>query len=687
LKISTLWLKDYVKIRGSEEALADRLTMAGLEVERIEKASKGLVFETEVTSNRPDWLSYLGVAREVAALYGTPSAAPKNKAPKKTTLFPAEFNVEIKDSEKCPYYTATIIKGIKPCATPAHIKERLESVGLRSVNFIVDVTNFVLLESGQPLHAFDLNLLQGSQIIIRKAKEEEKMTAIDGKVLELTHEDLVIADKDRAIALAGVMGGKDTEVSDKTTDILLESAFFQSQTVRRTSHRYTLSTDSSYRFERRVDPEGVLWARDRVISLLLEHTTVEEITKVKTVGRKPAAGKTVQLAYEKMDSLLGAKIPRSDVEKIFKNLGISIIAKSKNQIKVKAPSFRPDLLQAVDLIEEAARIYGFDRLGETLPTLVALPNTITPKTKFEVVNQVTDHLASAGFWEAQTFSIIRGNIYESLFKNKSQLISIYNPQNQDLNLMRPSLIPGLLESAAHNQNHGNKFVKLFEVGQIYLAQGKNLPDERSTLGMISFGKPDKIWANDPKEQSLFDLKGTLEQLLASLGIKNVSWSEGKSPYLSAGTVLDLNVKGKSIGHIGEASDELLEKSSLEGTVIIAEIDLKSILSISTRERQFKAVSKYPAVTRDFSLLVPKDVSVSSVSETILDEGNEWLQDIRLFDVFEGQNIPSGVKSLAFSLEYQASDKTLASEEVQTEHARIAQVIQERYNAKLPEAKS
>jgi len=687
VKISTLWLKDYVKIRGTEEELADRLTMAGLEVERVEKASKGLIFETEVTPNRPDWLSYLGVAREVAALYGSPSNAPKNKISQKTVPFPIDFNVEIKDNEKCPYYTATIIKGIKPCSTPAPIKERLESVGLRSVNFIVDVTNFVLLESGQPLHAFDLNLLQGDSIIIRKAKNQERMTAIDGKVLEFTNEDLVIADRDRAIALAGVMGGKDTEVSDKTQDILLESAYFQPQTVRRTSHKYTLSTDSSYRFERRVDPEGVLWARERVISLLLEHTTVEEITKVKTVGRKPTIGKTVQLPYEKMDSLLGAKIPRSDVEKIFKNLGLSIVAKSKSQIKVKAPSFRPDLLQAVDLIEEAARIYGFDRLGETLPTLTTLPNTITPKTKFEVVDQVIDHLAGAGFWEAQTFSIIRGDFYESLFHNKSQLVNIHNSQNQDLNLMRPSLIPGLLESAVHNQNHGNKFVKLFEVGRVYFAQGKNLPNERSTLGMISFGKPDKIWANDPKEQTLFDFKGTLEQLLASLGVKNVSWSEGESPYLSEGTALALNVKGKVAGHIGEASNELLEKGGLEGAVMCAEIDLESILKIATRERRFQTISKYPVVTRDFSLLVPKDVSVSSVSQTILDEGNEWLQDVRLFDVFEGKNIPNGVKSLAFSLEYQASDKTLASEEVQTEHARIAQVIQEKYNAKLPEAKS
>jgi len=243
MKVSTLWLKDYVKVRGSEEELADRLTMAGLEVEKVEKAASGLVFETEVTPNRPDWLSYLGVAREVAALYGTPSITPKIKEPKKLAPFPADYKVEIEDEEKCPYYTATILKGIKPCPTPGFIKERLETVGLRSVNFIVDVTNFVLLECGQPLHAFDLNLLKGNQIVIRKAKKEERMTAIDGKVLELNEEDLVIADGEHIVALAGVMGGKDTEVSDKTQDILLESAYFQPQTVRQTSRRYTLSTD------------------------------------------------------------------------------------------------------------------------------------------------------------------------------------------------------------------------------------------------------------------------------------------------------------------------------------------------------------------------------------------------------------------------------------------------------------
>ena len=686
MKISTYWLKDYIKIRCSLEEIADRLTMAGLEVKAIETAKDGLLFETEITSNRPDWLSYIGVAREISALSGAPLQIPKLSKIAKQQNFPKEFLIEIKDFDLCPYYTGTILKGIKPIPTPDFMKKRLEAAGMRPINFLVDVTNFVLLECGQPLHAFDLNLIQNNQIIIRRAKKEEKILAIDGKTYDLDINDLVIADGTRPVALAGVMGGKESEVSEVTQDILLESAYFNPASVRRTSKKFTLSTDSSYRFERGVDPEGVMWARDRVISLILEHREVGEISRVKTVGKKPLRRKSLLLTYKKMNNLLGSVIPPADVQKIFKNLELKIIEKNKKAIKVAIPSFRSDLSQAVDLIEEAARIYGFGRIPETLPTLITLENTISVKPKFEVIDQISNFLAGDGFYEVQNYSIIKGDVYDIYFPSQSNLVKIYNPQNKELNLMRPTLIPGLIETAQRNQYRGNKYFKFFEIGRIYERDGKKLPRESTSLGFVAYCKQEKKWSCISKPINLFNLKGTIESLLESLGVTSYEWKKSKSIWLEEENTLALIVNGKEVGALGEIQGEVLKKMDMEGPVTASEINLESIIALSTKERRFQPFSKYPGAVRDLSLLVPKELEVASVFETIYKEGNELLKNVTLFDIYEGKNIPAGVKSLAFSLEYQSLERTLESEEVQREHMRIAAVLQEKYNAQLPTAK-
>jgi len=687
MKISTTWLKDYVKVKSSLEEAANRLTLSGLEVKSMEKLDGGFVFETEITSNRPDWLSYLGVAREISALYGTPLLVPEVREPEKLFPFPPEFAIEIKDPALCPYYTGTILRGIKPCSTPEFIKKRLEGSGLRPVNFLVDVTNFVLLECGQPLHAFDLDRLGGAQIVIRRANAGEKMTGIDGKVYGLDTKDLVIADQDRTVAIAGVMGGKDTEVTEGTRDILLESAFFQPAPIRQTSKRLVLSTDSSYRFERRVDPEGVNWARERAISLILKHTSVKEVSRVKTAGRKPVRKTTILLPFEKLERTLGSSIPPAQVEKIFRNLGFQVVQKNKKLIKVLVPSFRPDLVQAVDLIEEAARIYGYNRIAESLPKLVILPDILAEKPKFEIVDRVTDRLVGSGFWEIQNFSIIKGETYEPFLGAKDSLVRIHNPQNKDLNLMRPSLIPGLIETAQRNQYRGAKRFRFFETGQIYGAKGKDLPEEKASLGFIVYGNSEKTWAGAPREIGLYDIKGSVEFLLESLGIDGVGWRKASSPWMEEGAAIELTVQGKGMGVLGDTRAELLKQFDIEGPLALAEIDLERLIPLARRDRIFIAPSRYPSIIRDLSLLVPREVSAESVSSTILSEGNEFLKGVRLFDVYEGKNIPQEVKSLAFTLEYQSHQRTLSSEEIQKEHMRIAQVLQEKYNAQLPTPKN
>jgi len=340
---------------------------------------------------------------------------------------------------------------------------------------------------------------------------------------------------------------------------------------------------------------------------------------------------------------------------------------------------------AEDLVEEVARIYGYDQIPETLPSLDIIPDTLPPKRKFQIIHQISDQLVGAGFWETQNFSLVREEVYEKLMPDTYQLLRIFNPQNKELNLMRPDLISGLVETAQRNQARGSKYFKFFEVGQIYHAKGKELPEEKVSIGLIAYGKPSKEWSNDPRAISLYDAKGTVENLVEQLGLDKYEWQEGSSSWMEEGCSLILKARGKTIGALGELKSEALNTFNLEGPVIVGELDLETIIPWVSSERSFQVFSKYPSTTRDLSLMVPQELPVESVRSTILAEGNNWLRDVRLFDIYEGKNIPKGIKSLAFSLEYQSLERTLGSEEVQTEHARIAKVLQDKYNAQLPPA--
>ncbi|HOW88355.1 MAG TPA: phenylalanine--tRNA ligase subunit beta, partial [Candidatus Omnitrophota bacterium] len=444
MKISTNWLKDFVELAPPVSRTAERLTMAGLEVKKCEvlKTPSDTVFEIEITSNRPDWLSHWGVAREIAAVENLSLKNPVVDA-EKNRVPPKGWDVKIKDAEGCPYYTGVLIEGIVPAKTPDFIINRLLACGIRSINLIVDITNYVLLEIGQPLHAFDADLVRGQEIQLRKPKAGEKFLAINGAEIALQQDDLVVADSERAVALAGVMGGKDSEISDRTRNVFLESAFFNPIRVRKTSRRHQLASDSSYRFERRVDPEGVDLGCRRALWLIEKYAKPRSISAVIKAGEKPQLEiKTVHLKAEEVKKTLGVEIKPNQIVSILARLGLDAKPHSEEIWKVAIPSFRPDLTRPVDLIEEIARIYGYENIPETLPAREPLSVTESPRLALE--RKVRNLLSGAGWNETVTFSLI-GDEGLDAEKDLKNAVQIVNPLHHGLHWMRPTLVTSLLD--------------------------------------------------------------------------------------------------------------------------------------------------------------------------------------------------------------------------------------------------
>ncbi len=454
MKVSTNWLKDYITLTPPLERTAERLTMAGLEVKKTESISvqkeKDIVFEVEVTSNRPDWLSHFGVAREIAAVENTAFKIPEID---KTANRPAApgWKVELKENEGCPYYTGVYMEGVSNVPTPDFIKARLEACGVRPIHFLVDVTNYVLFETGQPLHAFDADLLEASEVRIRRAKAGEPFTAINGRELKLEAGDLVIADGRQAIAVAGVMGGKSTEINERTRNIFLESAYFNPRWVRKTSRRLGLASDSSYRFERKVDPEGVDYARERAVALIRQYAKPRFISAPLKAGDKPlSACSSVHLYFSEVKKKLGAPVKPHEALSILTRLGFLVKKESEESWKVSIPSFHADIAQPIDLIEEIARIYGYDNIPETLPAKA--PAAVQPNPIVELEEKARDFFAGSGFFETVTFSLISPAL---LSPEEAALgVKIHNPRNQELTLMRPRFYPSLLGAVQKNIRQG-----------------------------------------------------------------------------------------------------------------------------------------------------------------------------------------------------------------------------------------
>ncbi|MBL7068639.1 MAG: phenylalanine--tRNA ligase subunit beta [Candidatus Omnitrophica bacterium] len=676
MKIPFNWLKDYVGIGSmSPKEVAERLTIVGLEVVLIEEIAGDSVFDIEVTPNRPDCLSVLGIAREVSAALNKKLKAPRVKAIKgKVSQKPS---ITIKDNKLCPRYTGRIIRGIKVGASPKWLAERIRAMGMRPINNIADITNYCLFEVGQPTHAFDYDKLKGG-IIARRARKGEEMVTIDGKKRTLEADMLVIADEEKSIAIGGVMGSKDTEVTEATRNILFESAYFDPVSIRRTSRGLGLISESSYRFERSVDKGGVRTTSDRACGLIME-LCGGEAGPLNSVGEKDPKDVKVYLRPERLREMLGLDISDSAVKKILKSLELKVEASGKKTMVISVPSFRQDLKAEVDLIEEVVRIYGYDKLPSTMPTLVGHPRRIEPARQLR--NMVRETLASLGADEVITYSLIsKDELKSAEFSVGDDVIVLKNPLSIEQEAMRTTLVPGVLHTVSWNLNRGTKDLRIFELGKVYFAQTRGFREEDSLSIAFAGDKPYSWRGKD--EPLLFGMKGMLETLFEKLGVTGVLFKPEDLPPFFTAVGGAIEVSKKRIGFLGKVKKSVLNKFDIKTDVILCELSLEKLFAHVKFEKRFHEMPKFPSAKRDISIIVGKNASYQKITSVIEETGGDLVASIELFDQYFGIQIPKGSRGLSYSIEYRAGNRTLTDEEVNNLHGRVCDALVQQLDAKI-----
>jgi phenylalanyl-tRNA synthetase beta chain len=694
MKVQVDWLKEYTEIDVTADELGHVLTMAGLEIESHETVDlpdgeKSEVLELNVTPNRGYCLSHIGVAREASALLNKSLklSDPIKALATKSGAVAVEDRVSVEnlEPELCPRYCALVIENVKVGPSPKWLKDRLTAIGLRPINNIVDITNFVMMEYGQPLHAFDRDLLAGNKIVIRRAKKGEPFASLDGTELKLEPDALVIADGDRPVALAGIMGGTNSQVSEVTSHVVLESACFDPATVRKGSKKYGLRSDSSYRFERGVDWNGIVSAQSRA-ALLIKELAVGEICSGR-IDIYPEVEKSivVPLRLSRVNQLLGGSFTAEQIQGLLSRLGMEI-AEPSETMQVKIPSFRPDLSREVDLIEEIARIDGFDKVGTVFPVAGVRPVKIAVRQK--IIKKVREVLCCTGFSETVHYSFIE-NAHAEEFKmafalKQDQMIVLKNPLSSENDTMRTSLIPGLLKTAALNLSRGQKPLKLFEVGSVYFSNSNENRTEKVVLSAIVLGPYELTpWKPRGKEYDFYDLKGTLETLAEHLHLKLETSPGGKS-FLMQGKSVRVHVNDIELGYLAQVDAGQKLVHEIGQNVYALELDLGALEKAISSSLQFQKIAKFPETYRDISILVDRQVTSEQVEGLILKTGTPLIKKVELYDHFEGKKIQADKKSLTFALSFQSAERTLSDEEVTPLFERIIKTLESELDASLRE---
>lgn len=690
MKVTYNWLKDFVEIKIRPLALADRLTMAGLEVVSLEERNGDFVYEIEITSNRPDWLSVEGIAREISAITGCKLRAPRSKLQTPNSQL-NKLAINIENKTDCPLYTAKIIEDVLVGPSPEWLRKRLESIGCRSINNVVDITNYILFTYGEPLHAFDADKLVGSQVSgvrcqvsgvsVRRAKDKEEIITIDGVKRTLDRGILLItsgADSHAGIpiAIAGIMGGKDTEVTEATKNILLEAAVFNPVLIRKARQKLGVQTDSSYRFERGIDVERVESASLAAVELLKEVTSGKFcLSKIK--GAYKSKIKTVVLDIQKTNRILGTEISAGRIKEILRNLGFLVRPKAKGSLLVTAPCFRQDINQDVDLIEEIARIYGYDSIRETLP---AVKPGVAIHQATKLISLTRDTLVGLGVNEAITHSLIDKDVLKDFYGEQAEeVIEILNPLSKAQEILRPKLIPSLAYSISLNLNQKQEYIALFEIGNAFFWQNKH-PKEELTLSIGLCGNKSYVSMQGliKEEMGMSHLKGILEALFEKLGIADYSL-EPLTQDLSAAVF----ISKEKIGVMGVLPAQAADKAGIKNKkVFIMEISLEKVFQYSRIDKRFIPLPKYPALERDVSFILKEEVSIRDILAAIRERGGILLENIKIADYYKGKQIPDGFKGLTLSCSYRAKDSTLTEEQVNPVHSAICSLLLERFEAKI-----
>ncbi|MCE5314938.1 MAG: phenylalanine--tRNA ligase subunit beta [Armatimonadota bacterium] len=691
MKLSTNWLKEYIDINCPLDELAQRLTMAGLEVEETIPISKeafakaggsgttdDVVWDVKVTPNRGDWLSVLGAARECAPLVGGKAKTPNVEIGGCDPSTAESIKIRIDDPDLCKRYVGVVVRNVKVAESPGWLKDRLIASGMRPINNIVDVTNFVMMELGQPLHAFDYKLLHGSQIIVRRAKPGETMATLDGEERKLENDMLVIADADRPVALAGVMGGLYSEISEQTQEILIESANFNSVSIRRTSKRLGLVTESSYRYERTVDPSIAPVAAMRAAQLISELAGGEIARGLVDEYPVPVEPLELKVRPERVNAILGTAIDTESMAKYLDSLEIETSVVD-GLLACRIPTFRSDITREIEVVEEVGRAYGYENFAMTLPKS-SLQGKDSPEGQLR--DRIRRSLMMCGCQEALTHSLVDSKLAD-MTDTSDICVKVRNPLSEELDGMRTMLAPNLLQVIGRNQSYGMNDVSVFEVGKVYFQNSDGVPGERLAVAGALVGNMWRSGWSLPEEAlqvDFFTCKAVVENLLDALGIKGATYTAGQHPLMHATRTAKVFVGDKEVGILGETAPSVRGLLDLRGRPCVFELDFQALMALAPEVIKYKEPGRYPALHRHIAVVVSDSVEYARLDALVREAGGELVEDVNLLDIYKGEQVGDGRRSVTISVVFRSREKTLTDDEVNFVLANIKEVLKSKLEA-------
>ncbi len=641
------------------------------------KGFDDVTFELKVTANRADCLSHYGLAREVATLLGRELKKPEVQMQTVPTPTREQMGLEVRASDLSPRYTGRYLRNLKVGPSPEWLSKRLEMVGLNSINNIVDCTNYVMMELGQPLHAFDAAQIRGRKIVVDRAAKGEKFITLDGTELTLTGEELMIKDTEKSLCVAGVIGGKNSGVTDATTEVFLEAAYFVPMSARKSLRAHGLNTDSGYRFARGVDPEGTMQALERATELILKVAGGEAFSQPHDVYPTPQHKEPVTLKVQTISDRLGYAADAKKFEDFMKRLGCQIEKLQEGEYKILPPSYRFDLEQDMDLVEEYARLNGYEHIPETLPVLKSSPTA--HDLNYLLQRKTSEVLRACGFSQALHLALVGSKAQNQFVKNFKNMelaglrtsewpVKVLNPLNEEQDSMRQTLSYGLFKNLNHNFHQGSEVGRLFEIGKVFLNEGPEKYTEVWRLGLSAWGQIQGLWQQNVQHPVVFELKSAIENLLSQFHITAYQWqtvsNKGEVPdFLHRGQMAHLVVEGKKVGFIGSVHPALLEEEKVRVPAALAELDLDALFKNQPRPLKIESLSRFPSVQRDLALVMPKTLKVGDVMREIRKEAGPALVNLDVFDVYQGDKLDQGQKSVAFRLIYQDKKDTLRDQVV------------------------
>ncbi len=691
--ISYNWLRELTETKLTPVELRERLTMVGLAIDAVEELEGDYIIDVEVPSNRPDCLSHVGIAREVAVIEAGQVRLPSGRPAKVEGRAEILTSVEIQAPDLCPRYTARLVRGVKIAPSPRWLAKRLEAIGQRPINNVTDITNYVLHELGQPLHAFDFAKLAGQRIVVRRAGAGEKIKTLDGVERTLDDQMLVISDAQKAVALAGVMGGEDSEISDQTTDVLMESAYFNPDSVRRTARQLGMDTEASRRFERGADRENVLQAQARCVELISEIAGGAATENAIDIYPNIVPSRIIKFRPARVERLTSLRVADSEMERIFTGLGFVQSAKGADAITITPPSWRVDVELEEDLVEEIARHTGYDKIAATLPPSNFSGEYQPKELKFRRLRR---ELKAIGFAEAINFSFIDVT-HDDQFEpipdlltreggdGKPGFVTLKNPIIEREIRMRPTLLPGLLSTIRHNLNHGVRDVRLFEIGRVFATfTPGELPNEREALALAATGgATEEDRAEALREVDFYDVKGSLEAAVDAMNLGPLSFAGTKARHLREGQAARIMLSDETpIGTIGRLSEKVADSYKFRQPIYIAELDLHRLLASEAKTVQYKALPRFPSVLRDMTLLVDRGITLAELQRAIDNQQVDDCRGSQLVGTYEGPNIPVDKRSVTLRIEYRSDERTLRDEIVEQRQRDLIDSLLLKFDAQL-----